>query len=113
MFYLLIHLNERGREEDVMLAMAAAGVLDAVVVPATSVAERIAEGVPLFAGFRADLVMAKGTHALVIGAVVPDAETVARLKEELQDAGLDFEGGRAGRLVVLPVTDMLGPESPK
>ena len=109
MFYLIIHLNDRGCKEDVMLAMAAAGVLDAVVVPATSVAERMADGIPLFAGFRADLT-ARDTSTLVIGAVVPDEETLERLKQELLVAGVDLKTGQAGRFIVLPIAEMLGTE---
>jgi len=105
MFYLIVHLNDHGREEDVLLAMAAAGILEAVVLPARSVAERLAEGVALFAGFRADL-LAQGTAALVIAAPVPDAEAAGRLKTELRRAGLDLESGADGRLVLLPVAEV-------
>jgi len=104
----VIHLNDRGREEDVLLAMAAAGVLDAVVIDSRSAAERMAEGVPLFAGFRADLT-AGGKYARVIGAVLPDEAAVARLKEAVMAADLDFAGGTAGRLIVLPIVEMMGP----
>jgi len=108
MFYLVIHLTREEYEEDLLLAMASAGILDAIVIPGVSARETMAGALPIFAGFRADLT-AKGTYAKLIAAIVADEHAIDRIIGELQAAGIDFVEKSIGSMVMLPAARVLNP----
>jgi len=102
MFYLIIHLENEDYEQDLLLAMASAGILDAIVLPGTSAREVMAGALPIFAGFRADLTSGS-SYAKLIAAIVPDEHAVDRVIESLRAAGVDFAGKNVGSMVLMPV----------
>ncbi|HUU69671.1 MAG TPA: hypothetical protein VM186_09105 [Planctomycetota bacterium] len=102
MFYLIIHLENEEYEQELLLAMASAGILDAIVLPGTSAREMMAGALPIFAGFRADLTR-RGNYAKLIAAIVPDDHAVDRILEALHAADIDFIGKNIGSMILLPV----------
>ena len=111
MFYLIIHLENEKYEEDLLLAMASAEILDAIVLPGVSAREMMAGILPIFAGFRADLT-AGGTYAKLIAAIVPDANAVDRMLGALQASGTNFVEKKIGSIVLLPISRIVDPDYP-
>jgi len=107
MYYLVIHLKREEYEEDVLLAMASAGVLEATVIPAVAARETMSGALPIFAGFRANLT-GKGTYAKVIAAPVDDEDVIDKIIAELKAGGTDFVEKGIGTMVLLPVVKSAG-----
>ena len=108
MFYLIIHMQREEYEDDLLLAMASAGVMDAVVVDAISARERMAHALPIFAGFSADLT-GKGSYAKIIAAIVRDQTAVDDLLSELKEADIDFVEDEIGTMTLLPAARVVAP----
>ena len=101
MLYLIIHLQREEYEEDLLLAMASAGVFDAVVSDCRSARETMAHALPIFAGFSADL-SGGSTYAKLIAASISEEKVVDDLMEELKEADIDFQEEGVGSMFVLP-----------
>lgn len=109
MYYLIISLKREEHEEDILLAMASAGVFDAVVLEGVSARETMAKALPIFAGFSADLSGGR-SYTKVITAVLEDRSIVDNILEELKNAGIDFRGDEVGDMALIPLERYVGGE---
>jgi hypothetical protein len=105
MYYLIIHLYQDRFQDDVMLALTAEGVRDALIVDAVNMRRILAFEMPIFAGFRADL-NRKRTYAKLILALVPDKETITKITEALKISGVDVEDPEVCRMIFFPVEEI-------
>ncbi len=107
MYYLIICLKREEYEEDMLLAMASAGIFEAVVLEGASARETMAKALPIFAGFSADLSGGR-SYTKVITAVLDNSSILDNVLEELRSAGIDFQQEEVGNMALLPVERFIG-----
>ena len=105
MYYLMIHLYQERYWGDVLLALTAEGITDALVVDASRMEHALASEVPIFAGFWADMDR-RGRFAKVIMASVPDRSSAYRVVETLREDGVDLTDPSVGRVLLLPAEEV-------
>jgi hypothetical protein len=104
---MVISLYDPRCLEDVMLALTANDVRDAVVLDATAVGSALMQNMPLFAGFRADLGEPRSATKVVF-ALVPDEAAARAVRDELKEAGIDLDDPATAKVVLLPAEALGG-----
>jgi len=104
-FLVIIQLYEERYLEDVLLALTANGLSDAVILDAMSVGEKLASEVPIFAGFRAGLVKNK-MYRKIIMCTSPSRERVANFVRSLTESGVKLQEGEAGKIIVVRAEEL-------
>ncbi|RKY60014.1 MAG: hypothetical protein DRP94_01880 [Candidatus Latescibacterota bacterium] len=105
MYYLIVHLYQERYWSDILLALAAEGITDAVVVDASRMEQALISELPIFAGFWADM-SRRGRFAKVIMASVPDRASVYRMVEALRGEGVDLTDPSVGKILLLPAEEL-------
>jgi len=105
MYYLIIHLYQERYWNDVLLALAAEGITDALVLDATHIERALALEVPLFAGFWANMDR-KSRFVKLILAPTADRAVVSRIVGTLKEEGVDLTDPAVGRLLLLPAEEL-------
>lgn len=106
MVLLLIVLNDPRYLEDVLSALVEVGITQATLVDSTAMGQALAEHVPIFAGLRHELWNRPYTKLIL--ARLEKEEVVDELLEILKEVDVDFEEGKAGMLLTIPVSRSVG-----
>jgi hypothetical protein len=105
MKYMVIQLYDPRCLDDLMLALTAHDVRDAVVLDGQAVGSALTEDIPIFAGFRVDLGEKRGATKLVL-AVVSSDETARAIRNELKDTGINLDHPATAKVLLLPVEEL-------
>ena len=106
MQYVVLHLYKGENKEDLMLALAAHGVSDAVVVEGEALEQALTTKLPLFAGFRAGLGGGGRVYAMVVFFAVAEADQAVSILRTLRDYDVDFSDPTVGRAFLLPAEEI-------
>lgn len=98
--YAIIQINKEKYLDDILMALAEAGVDDPVVLSAETLGHKLAFDMPVFAGFRNSLNPGE-SYAKVIMAITEE-EAIDFMLEELKHSGVDFIEDQIGKIVLLP-----------
>ncbi len=109
MFFLIIQLKEERYMEDILLAMTDVGIQNAIIQNAVDMSSTMAFDIPIFAGFREEFGKRK-TYSKVIWALVENEDAPEKLLKALQDSDVKFIKDEIGKMVLLPVLKIIGPE---
>jgi len=101
MYYLVIHLREEKYLEDVMLALAQAGIFNACVFEGLAM-QKILNRVPVFSGVRFSN-LGGGNYVHGIFALIEEKEAVDVFLDGLSASGVDFHENRLGVLALIPI----------
>lgn len=98
---MIIQLYKDKFLEDIMMALAEAGVDDTIVLSGESLTHKMAFNMPLFAGFQKSVGSEKGYGNVIMS--MADTEQVDILLDGLKSAGINFIEDGIGKIVLLPV----------
>ncbi len=99
--FMILHVYDERYLDDIMMALAEAGIEDPVVISGESLGHKLAFDMPLFAGFRQTMGKDK-SYAKVIMAQAEEKD-VEFLLEELENAGVQFLKDEIGKITLLPI----------
>ena len=99
--YMILQLNKEKYLDDVLMALAEAGIDETVVLNGESLDHKIAFDMPLFAGFRNSLASGKGYMNIIMA--IAEQENIDFMLEELKNAGVNFIDDEIGKIIVLPI----------
>jgi len=105
MICMLIKLYDPNCLDDLMLALTAHDVHDAVVLDGTAVAPVLTQEMPLFAGFRVDLGEPRGAMKVIL-AVVKSEDAARTIRNELRDAGIDLNDHTIAKVFLMPIEEL-------
>ena len=103
--YMIINLNKEKFLDDVLMALAEAGIDDTIVLSGETLGHKLAFDNPLFAGFRKSFGSDKG-YAKIIMAIA-DKSQIEFMLEELKNSGIDFENEELGKIVMLKTENII------
>lgn len=99
--YMILHVNQEKYADDVLMALAEAGIQDPIVLSGESLGHKLAFDMPLFAGFRKNF-GSDSSYAKVILAPA-DQKSIEFMLQELKNSGVDFVGDGIGKIYLLPI----------
>jgi hypothetical protein len=105
MTYMIVALYDARCLDDLMLALTAQDVRDAVVLDGRAVGSSLIQQMPIFAGFDANLREPQGAMKLVL-AVVQDDGVARAIREDLRDIGVDLGDPATANVLLLPVEQL-------
>lgn len=103
--YMIINLSKEKYLDDVLMALAEAGIDDTIVISGETLGHKLAFDNPLFAGFRKSFGSDKG-YAKIIMAIAEKSQ-VDFMLEELKHSGIDFKKQQIGKIILLPVEQLI------
>ncbi|MBC8525877.1 MAG: hypothetical protein H8D22_03250 [Candidatus Cloacimonetes bacterium] len=103
--YMILHLYKEKYLDDVMMALAEAGIEDTIVLSGESLSHKMTFSMPLFAGFRKTIGVEKG-YANIIMAIV-DVEQIDFMLKELKNSDINFIDDEIGKIVLLPIKKII------
>lgn len=93
-----------------MIALTAMGIKDVQVVSSVLESRRIAHNIPLFTGFKEDMLSTSAYGRLVL-AVVNSKNTPEDFRKSFADSGNDFLKDDFGSILLLPVEKYFSKDS--
>ncbi len=97
--YMILNLNKEKYLDDVLMALAEAGIDDTVVLSGESLNHKLAFDNPLFAGFRKSFGKDKGYTKVIMA--FAEKDQIDFMLEELKNSGVDFVGDEIGKIVLI------------
>jgi len=105
MMYMILHLFNDKYLDDVILALAEAGVSDTIVLSGESLGQKILYDIPLFVSFQESAAMRTGYGNVIMGPAEEDEVLFAL--EELKNSGLDLLEKKLATIYLLPIQNIL------
>ncbi len=106
-YLLIVILNKEEYEEDISSALVEVGITDATMIDSEGLGQFLAEGIPIFAGFRFGLESAKQYRKVIIG-VTDDPNVVEELIIILKDSNIDFNEPGVGVMMTINLESLAG-----
>jgi len=98
--YAIIQINKEKYLDDILMALAEAGVDNPVVLSGETLGHKLAFDMPVFAGFRNSLNPGENFAKIVMA--ITEQETIDFMLEELKNSGVDFIKDQIGKIVLIP-----------
>jgi len=105
MKYMIFHLYNDKYLDDVILALAEAGIVDTIVLSGESLGQKILYDIPLFVSFQDNPALKTGYGNVIIGPANPDDVNFAL--EELKSSGLDLIEKKLATIYLLPLETVI------
>jgi len=99
--YMIVQLYQEKYLDDVLMALAEAGIEHSVVLSGESIGHKMTFDMPLFAGFRTSIGSEKGYAQFIAG--FAEEEQAEMFLESLQSSGLDVAEEGFLDVVLLPI----------
>lgn len=99
--YMILQLYKAKYLDDVMMALAEAGVEDTIVLSGESMSYKMTFSMPLFAGFRNTFGSEKKFTELIMA--IADEAQIDFMLEELKRSDVKFVDDEIGKIVLLPI----------
>ncbi|PKN78158.1 MAG: hypothetical protein CVU48_09245 [Candidatus Cloacimonetes bacterium HGW-Cloacimonetes-1] len=103
--YMIFHLYSDKYLDDVILALAEAGVEDTIVLSGETLGQRILFDIPLFASFKDSPDMKQGYGNVIMG--IATEEEINFALEELVNSGLNLLKNKLARIFLLPIEQVI------
>jgi len=103
--YMILHLFHDKYLDDVILALAEAGIEDTIVLSGESLGQKILYDIPLFVSFQESAAMKTGYGNVIMGTA--EEEDVRFALEELKNSGLDLLEKKLAAIYLLPVNTII------
>lgn len=103
--YMILHLYNDKYLDDVILALAEAGISDTIVLSGESLGQKILYDIPLFASFQDSATMKTGYGNVIMGPA--EEEEVLFALEELKNSGLDLLDKKLATIYLLPISKII------
>lgn len=102
--FAIIQINKEKYLDDVLMALAEAGIEDPVVLSGESLGHKLVFDMPVFAGFRN--AMGQGENYSKIIMAITEKDRIDFMLKELKYSGVDLIKDEIARIVLLPVEFM-------
>ncbi len=99
--YMILQLYKAKYLDDVMMALAEAGVEDTIVLSGESLSHKMTFSMPLFAGFRNSFGSETQFTELIMA--IADEAQIDFMLDELKRSGVKFVDDGIGNIVLLPI----------
>ncbi|HPF09044.1 MAG: hypothetical protein PHU99_00965 [Candidatus Cloacimonetes bacterium] len=99
--YMILQLHNDKYLDDVILALAEAGIADTIVLSGESLGQKMLYDIPLFVSFQDTAAMRTGYGNVIMGPA--EEEEVMFALEELKNSGLDLLQKKLATIYLLPV----------
>ena len=103
--YMILQLYKEKYLDDIMMALAEAGIENTIVVSGESLSHKMAFSMPLFAGFRKTIGAEKGYANIILA--IADEEQIDFMLQELKKSDVNFVGDEIGKIVLLPTKKVI------
>ncbi|HOA28852.1 MAG: hypothetical protein KBB33_08475 [Candidatus Cloacimonetes bacterium] len=103
--YMIFHLYNDKYLDDVILALAEAGISETIVLSGESLGQKMLYDIPLFVSFQDSAAMRTGYGNVIMGEA--DEEDILFALEELKNSGLDFLEKKLAMIYLLPVSKVI------
>lgn len=97
---LVIKLTKEELLEDIITAMTAVGIEEAVVTESSTIQQFMGQNIPIFAGLRTET--RRGGYCKMIAAKISDKAVLEELKSILSRAMIDLNDEDTGAAFVIP-----------
>jgi len=99
--YMILQLYKAKYLDDVMMALAEAGVEDTIVLSGESLSHKMTFSMPLFAGFRNSFGSEKQFTDIIMA--IADEAQIDFMLDELKRSDVKFVDDEIGNIVLLPI----------
>jgi len=99
--YMILQLYKEKYLDDIMMALAEAGIENTIVLSGESLSHKMAFSMPLFAGFRKTIGAEKGYANIILA--IADEEQIDFMLQELKKSDVNFIDDGIGKIVLLPI----------
>ena len=99
--YMILQLYKAKYLDDVMMALAEAGVEDTIVLSGESLSHKMTFSMPLFAGFRNTFGSEKQFTNLIMA--IADETQIDFMLDELKRSDVKFVDDKIGKILLLPI----------
>jgi len=99
--YMILQLYKEKFLDDIMMALAEAGIENTIVLSGESLSHKMAFSMPLFAGFRKTIGAEKGYANIILA--IADEEQIDFMLQELKKSDVNFIDDEIGKIVLLPI----------
>ncbi len=99
--YMILQLYKAKYLDDVMMALAEAGVEDTIVLSGESMSHKMTFSMPLFAGFRNTFGSEKQFTDIIMA--IADEAQIDFMLDELKRSDVKFVDDKIGNIVLLPI----------
>ena len=106
-YLLIIVLNKEEYEEDISSALVEVGITDATIVDGEGLGQVLAEGIPIFAGFKFGLEGSRPYSKLILG-ITDDSNVIGELGVILKDSDIDFDEPGVGKIMTIKLDSYVG-----
>lgn len=103
--YMIFHLYNDKYLDDVILALAEAGISETIVLSGESLGQKMLYDIPLFVSFQDSAAMRTGYGNVIMGEA--DEEDIMFALEELKNSGLDLLEKKLAMIYLLPVSKVI------
>jgi uncharacterized membrane protein len=103
--YMIFHLYNDKYLDDVILALAEAGISETIVLSGESLGQKMLYDIPLFVSFQDSAAMRTGYGNVIMGEA--DEEDILFALEELKNSGLDLLEKKLAMIYLLPVSKVI------
>jgi len=103
--YMICHLYNDKYLDDVILALAEAGISETIVLSGESLGQKMLYDIPLFVSFQDSAAIRTGYGNVIMGEA--DEDEVLFALEELKNSGLDLLEKKLARIYLLPVSKVI------
>lgn len=103
--YMIFHLYNDKYLDDVILALAEAGISETILLSGESLGQKMLYDIPLFVSFQDSAAMRTGYGNVIMGEA--DEEDILFALEELKNSGLDFLEKKLAMIYLLPVSKVI------
>lgn len=106
--YMIFHLYSDKYLDDVVLALAEAGIKDTIVLSGETLGQKVLYDIPLFVSFKDSSVMAQGYGSVIMG--IAEKDEIDFALDELKNSGLDLISKNLAKIFLLPIETIIGGE---
>lgn len=103
--YMIMHLYNDKYLDDVILALAEAGIQDTIVLSGETLGQKILYDIPLFVSFQDSPAMKTGYGNVIMGTA--EEEDILFALEELKNSGLDMLGKKLAVIYLMPIEKVI------
>lgn len=102
---MIFHLYNDKYLDDVILALAEAGIEETIVLSGETLGQKILYDIPLFVSFKDSAALRQGYGNVIMG--VAEEEDVEFALEELKNSGLDLMAKQLATVYLMPVSKVI------
>jgi hypothetical protein len=103
--YMIFHLYNDKYLDDVVLALAEAGIKDTIVLSGETLGQKILYDIPLFVSFQDSPEMSQGYGNIIMG--IAERDEIEFALDELKNSGLNLLEKGLAKIFLIPIDSVI------